>query len=1012
VQFPESVEIGEVAKEVDSAFAEPETTGTISAISHAVAEARRIEESGRVREALVAWRGVRLLSPSNEDARGGEERTSVTVARAEALLEEGTDLVRGGDAESALLKLDEANAILPGDPVVEGRRREASLLAAELRNELAAIDAELNDSRAETALPRLRALSERYPRSRSALEALSRAEKAGSEANRGVARERVAKAITSAKAHEQAGRARDAARAWREAATLDPDSTDAVAGVARAERSIAEFEALLGQSRKLLSAGDPEGAERTAADALAIIAADPAGEAQLARSRTQVETLRHEAERVRTALAREPDDDVLSWARELASNYSGSPLAADVLRETELKFKEVEDKASEKRASVHVKRAKKLEADGNLPLALGAWQEALRIAPEHADAKAAVARITGRFEKAKALAEDAARLLESGDPDAARAAAEESLSLLADQREASGTLAGARTALDEIDRAAKAFNAVLALDRAEQQHERLKRLAAKYPASAQCTELVGKAEEAIAAAREHARTAKVRAFATDARAALEDGRLADADRAAGEALALDASDAAAQAVRSECAERTGMAKARVAEGEKALGEQRFAEASAAFVAALEADPRLEAAAAGRATAQAAIKRASAELAATVEKAVTATRTGPPVQAVVAWRAVLALDPAHAQAASEIERLTRKIEAARAELARGRAALEAGDPESAVRPLDAAHSVLGAEADEPLAAARERASEISQTVRIIETWLAAPDVSLDDAARDASALLARYPKSGRVRELESHATSAAAERRRSLAVTQIRRLVRDRRFGEARDLAASLRAKGVVSAELDAAAAQAEQAIAKLDDLRTRADKARGVGDLAGARDALKELLVSLPDDADIKARVTELEETIREVTARRDAAETAQRRGAIAQAVDLYREAIALTGSDPELTARIVELEAAVKERARLFAACDDAMKRGDGRACAESAAALLEQYPDDDDARDLQTTGESLDKMVTALFARAQRQVSAGDRKGAEATVECLLRVAPGHDGAAALLRKRPALR
>jgi hypothetical protein len=95
-----------------------------------------------------------------------------------------------------------------------------------------------------------------------------------------------------------------------------------------------------------------------------------------------------------------------------------------------------------------------------------------------------------------------------------------------------------------------------------------------------------------------------------------------------------------------------------------------------------------------------------------------------------------------------------------------------------------------------------------------------------------------------------------------------------------------------------------------------------------------------------------------------------------------------------------------VAERKRLFAACEEAMKRGDGRACAESASALLARYPDDDDARDLQTTGESIDKMVTALFARAQRQVASGDKKGAAATVDCLLRVAPGHDGAAALLR------
>jgi hypothetical protein len=79
-------------------------------------------------------------------------------------------------------------------------------------------------------------------------------------------------------------------------------------------------------------------------------------------------------------------------------------------------------------------------------------------------------------------------------------------------------------------------------------------------------------------------------------------------------------------------------------------------------------------------------------------------------------------------------------------------------------------------------------------------------------------------------------------------------------------------------------------------------------------------------------------------------------------------------------------------------------VKRGDGKTCAENAKALLERYPEDDDARDLHTTGESMEKMVAALLSRAERLAASGDRAAAAETAECLLRVAPGHVKAKAL--------
>jgi hypothetical protein len=79
-QFPESVEIAEVAKEVEAALAGPETTGAISGVRDTLTEARQLEEQGRVREAPRVRRGVRPLP--NDERRAGEARTAERVEKA------------------------------------------------------------------------------------------------------------------------------------------------------------------------------------------------------------------------------------------------------------------------------------------------------------------------------------------------------------------------------------------------------------------------------------------------------------------------------------------------------------------------------------------------------------------------------------------------------------------------------------------------------------------------------------------------------------------------------------------------------------------------------------------------------------------------------------------------------------------------------------------------------------------------------------------------------------------
>ncbi len=461
-----------------------------AADAEAQEKACSLEDEGRIREALVAWRGVLVLSPDNDDAKAGEERLSGRVEKAESLFRDATARLAEGDPEGAVELLLEANTVLPGDSLIEGRMDEARRAVQELQAELETLAGSTTDEASGSAtVARLMSLRGRYPGSGAVAQALATAEQAGRQASADAVQERLVRALAAGREADEAQHPRDAVAAWREACNLDTCSVEAAEGLARAERALAEFDALLRQSRTLLQSGDPEGARARAEQALELVRDDPLGEAQLARARTDLETLTHEAERIRNAIAGDADDDVLQWAQELATRYSGSALASEVLAEAETARQEAADKETEGRLQKLLARAVKMEQEGNVRAAHKAFEDAVAIAPGSEDAAAGHDRTQARIEAAVELAQKAGARLEGGDPEGAEAAAQESLELLPDQREAASRLGEARAAVSEIERAFRNVEETADPERAAAQVERARALAARFPMSARCAEL-------------------------------------------------------------------------------------------------------------------------------------------------------------------------------------------------------------------------------------------------------------------------------------------------------------------------------------------------------------------------------------------------------------------------------------------------------------------------------------------------------------------------------------------
>ncbi|MCE9635520.1 MAG: protein kinase [Planctomycetes bacterium] len=1005
--FPESSLIGELETDVQSALAAREAAGTASA--DALANARRHESEGRVREALVAWRGVLVLFPGNDEALQGESRARETVERADALAADGVAAIQQGDPETARDLLSEAARILVGDPVIDGRLREADRACEELKTELAAAEAALAKGPSDAAVERLRILCARNPGSRRARTALDHAENAGRAATAGAARDRVQRALTAARRHTTARHLRDAATAFREAASLDPDCTEATEGLAMAQRGIAESEALLGQSRSLVSVGDPEGALAAAEQAIAILADDPAVAAQFARARTTLETMQHEADRIRASLGADADEDVLTWARELAGQFPGSTLAADVLRETEKACREADEKASESRAKTLLARAAKLEDERQFERAAKAYEDAVRLAPGNLKAKASLDALRERLTSAAAKTDDAQTRLDAGDPDAARTLAEEALRLLPDQVRAAGVLAGARTAVAEIDRAAESFDggANVDADRAESQLDRVRRLMAKYPGSKRCADLEARAATVLETARATARRRRIASRISEAERALSEGRLGDAERSCLDAQSIEPADSLVAALLEKVTSRRARAAQLVEDARAASDAGRHADALDALEEALNADPESAAAAAGRDAAAAAVEKARDALRKALGEAVQADRAGRRAEALDAWQRVLAIDPTNSKAGAEIDRLRTWIVSADRALAAIAEKIADGDPDAALAAAQDARTRLGAwdKMDDELRRARALVEEVDRGTRAIERDVASVEGELTAVADAARALATRFPRSAKARDTAARAAAAAEERRRALAVSQVRKLVRDHRYEEAVRLASDLRSQGVASNDLDAAEMQARRVIDEVTSLRAQAAAKRTAGDLDGALAALRQVQVVLPDDPGAKQDVHEADETIREFTARLDTAETTKRRGDLTRSLDACREALALNPGDAALRQRMAEVETLRTQRAALVRACESAIRGGDGDACTKSAKDLLALFPDDDDARDLQTTGDSMRTIVQSLLAHAKRQSDLGETDSATVTLECVLRIAPDHAEARSLL-------
>jgi tetratricopeptide (TPR) repeat protein len=1000
--FTEMAELDLLEADVRTALAAQDPAAAADA--EAQDKARKLEDEGRIREALVAWRGVLVLSPDDEEAKSGEERLAARVDRAESLFGDATERLSAGDPEGAVERLLEANTILPGDPLIEGRMDEARRAAEELQSELDALldgPTTTDEGGGSTTLARLVALQARYPGSEAVVKALAEAETAGRQASADAVKERLAAAIELGRSADAAQHPRDAVSAWREAASLDPGNEEAAEGLGRAERALAEFDAILQQSRTLLQSGDPEGALERAQEALELVHDDPLAEAAIARSRTSLETLNHEAERIREALADEPGDEVLQWAQELANSYSGSALAGTVLEETEAACKEAAEKETEERVQKLLARAVKLEQEANIRAALKGFSDAVALSPENEDAAAGRARTEERIARAEKLAADAVESLQRGDPEGAEAAAKESLELLPDQREAAATLGEGRAAVSEIERAVRSVRESLGPDDADLQVGRAKALVGRFPRSETAAQMLTRCEEIASSSRDAASAQAVDDAMARANAALSEGRLADAEAAAGEVLSIRSQHAEASDVLTQVTTRREEAAGHAAAGQAALEAGDADEALRCFEAALAEDPSLEQASAGADQAQASIQEARERL---TEAVTVARETSAPRAALTAWQAVLALDESHARAQKEVAALTERISAAETSLAEAQTRLAGGDPESALPLLKTVVGVLDDEVAEPLAGAEEGVREIQETVPAIKGELDTVEGDLAAVAARAHELAERYPGSDVVTRLVEQADRAADERRRGLAVASVRALIKEKRYGEAVELAEKHRADGIDTPELTAAEEQARSSADELGGLREELEAARSEGRLSDARDICQSILHSLPDDADARALLTELEETLREVAARRDQADTARRRGDVTEALQLYREVLELDPDSAETKSVVAELEKEAGKRSELVTSAQQALSSGDAKAARKHTRDLVDLYPDDLEARDLHAAATGLANAVHSMLSLARRAKEDGDAETAAAMVELVLRIAPDHPEAMAL--------
>lgn len=997
--FPDAPELKELQSEIDAQLDSSDLAE--QGQGDALARARRLESEQRFREALVAWRAIRVLDPGNAEAEEGERRTAEAVERAEGLFNEGVARLDEGDPRVACDKLRAANDVLPGDPLIAGRLEEAERLAGELTTELAELQGELEvGSNSPIVLARLKALADRFPGSEDLRATLDEAESAGRQASKKQVENRLATLLSDAKAHEEKRELRRALTSYRAAAALDTDEPEVSDGLTRVRRALAEFDALVEQSRSLLQVGDPEGAIEMAEKALEILPGDPSAQAQQARGRTTLETLRLEAERVRTAIAGDPDDEVLNWARELAGRYSGSSLAADVLREAQTACREKEADAARERAEKELERARKLEAEKNLVAALGSYRDVIELAPDHADAKEAVERLEGVISQARELAGEAAAALQAGDPDEAVRVAEQSLELVPAQPEAAGTLAVAKTALTEIERAVRSFAGSVSPTKARAQLERMERLVEKYPGSTKCSELREKALAEVQAAGARASEAEVRGHLESARAELGAGRLDAAIAAADRALELRPGDEDATSLRAEAEQRLEQATAlTAAAGEAALAGDHET-ALTKFQEALAVAPDDAVAAEGVKAARSAIAERKSRLRQAVQTARKIRPSDGLQAAVAAWSAVLELDPEHEQAKSSLASAEEGIRAARARADEGRTILAAGDPERALAVLEEARAELGPDGslEESIAEAKAAGERLDEALAALRAELDGDATDLDPVVERARALASEYPSADAAAKLVERAEKLAIGRKRERAITEVRKLVVEGRYATAVEHIAELREHGVESPDLAAAERECKKAVEEVAGLRSEAEQAAATGDLETAKERHEAILQRLPQDADARAAVQELDETIREVAARRDMADTARRQGDLVRAGELLQEACELNPGSQELAAEAESTRAAAADRAERISTATAAIGRGDGAGCLAAATALVEAHPDDDEAANLKRIGESLETLVESLAAQARLQNERSDQEEASRTLALLERIAPEH--------------
>lgn len=391
-----------------------------------------------------------------------------------------------------------------------------------------------------------------------------------------------------------------------------------------------------------------------------------------------------------------------------------------------------------------------------------------------------------------------------------------------------------------------------------------------------------------------------------------------------------------------------------------------------------------------------------------EKARSMDASGDATGAMAAWREVVALSPDNAEARRRIRELEEARGAVDELLRTAGAALEAGNPEEAVRAVAGAGDRAGSDprVQEFLAKARASEEELEAALASARERAAKGDVDGAEAALDG--IRGRFAGSPAVPALEEELRAARRAADLRGKVERLARLSADRRWAEARDAAAEVLAEDPAHAGAREAAEKARAELARAADLVARAGAAEESGDLAAAEEAWLEAVEANPADASAAEGLERVSSLRKKVESLRSAAASALEKGDEAAAAAALRKLLEIAPRDAGAAASLKAIEEKASGRLKALREAEELLAAGEVEEALDRSRALEKSYPGDREPAEIRAIADHLLSTRDLILTRVERLLAEGGRdREAAKLAQVALRVLPGDSRAATLLAK-----